>query len=84
LRLSIKVTVLSLILAVDLAYFLFFPTYLQDIYNQIFPTLPWTDNFEFAVILIVGLIIATIVSILLIRIIMNSLFKSIQRGNNDE
>jgi hypothetical protein len=73
-----------LILAVDLAYFLFFPTYLPEIYDQIFQTLPWADNFEFAVILIVGLVIAIIVSILLIHVIMKSLFKSIQRGNSDE
>lgn len=83
-RLSIKVAVLSTILAVDLAIFLFFPTYLSDIYDKIFQTLPWAYNLEFAIILIAGLIIAIIVSILLVRTIMKSLFESIQKENDNE
>jgi uncharacterized membrane protein YozB (DUF420 family) len=78
------VAVLSAILAVDLAIFLFFPTYLSDIYDKIFQTLPWEYNLEFAIILIAGLIIAIIVSILLVRTIMKSLFKSIQKGKVNE
>jgi hypothetical protein len=84
LRPSIKVAALSAILAVDLGIFLFFPTYLADIYDKIFQALPWAYNLEFAVILIAGLIIAIIVSILLIRTIMKSLFKSIQKENDNE
>ena len=83
-RLSIKVAVLSAILAVDLAIFLFFPTYLSDIYDKIFQALPWAYNLEVAIILIAGLIIAIIASILLVRTIMKSLFKSIQKENDDE
>jgi hypothetical protein len=84
LQLSIKVAALSTILAVDLAIFLFLPTYLSDIYDKIFQTLPWAYNLEFAIILIAGLIIAIIVSILLVRTIMKSLFKSIQKENDNE
>jgi len=83
-RLSIKVAVPSAILAVDLAIFLFFPKYLPDIYDQIFLTLPWSKNLEITIILAIGLLIAIITSILLIRTITKSLFKSIQGENNIE
>lgn len=83
-RLSIKVASLSAILAADLAFFLFFPTALSDYYDKIFQTLPWEHNLELAVMLIVGLVIAITTSILLVRSITKSLFKSIQKGNNNE
>jgi hypothetical protein len=84
LRLSIKVAVLSIILAADLVFFIFFPTTLTDIYQQIFQTLPWEHNLELTIMLAIGLTIAIITSILLVREITKSVFKSIQGETNTE
>jgi undecaprenyl pyrophosphate phosphatase UppP len=79
-KLSIKVAVLSVILAADLAFFLFFPTRLPEYYDQIFQVMPWSDTLEMTFVLILGLVIAILVSILLVRILARSLLKSLQRG----
>jgi len=78
LRLSIKVAALSAILAVDLAFFLFFPTYLSSYYDQIFQALPWSDATEMTFMIILGLVIALLVSFILVRIVVRSLLKSLQ------
>jgi hypothetical protein len=83
-RFSIKVAALSVILVADLAFFLFFPTALTQYYNQIFQILPWADNLELTIIVIIGLIIAVITSILLVSTIVKKLMKSIQVGTENE
>jgi undecaprenyl pyrophosphate phosphatase UppP len=84
LRLSIKVTALSIILAADLAFFIFFPTRLTSIYEQIFQILPWSKDLELTIILAVGLTAAIITSILLVRTITKNIFKSIRGQNSNE
>jgi hypothetical protein len=81
---SIKIAVLSVILAADLIFFLFFPTNFSNIYNQIYQALPWTDKLEMTFILFIGLALAIIISILLIRTIVKSLMMSIQGANSNE
>ena len=81
---SIKIAVLSVILAADLTFFLFFPTNFSNIYDRIYQTLPWADNLEMTFILFVGLAIAIIISILLVQTIVKSLMKSIQGENHYE
>jgi hypothetical protein len=83
-RLSIKVPALSIILAADLAFFIFFPSALPDIYDQIFQILPWSKALEITIILIIGLIIAIISSILLVSAITKHIFKSINGETTSE
>ena len=83
-RLSIKVAALSIILAADLAFFIFFPSTLPDIYDQIFKTLPWSNDLEITIMLSIGLIIAIISSILLVRTITKHIFKSIKGEKKSE
>jgi len=45
-KLSIKIALLTAILAADLTFFLFFRTYLPQQYNLVFHSLPWSDNLE--------------------------------------
>jgi hypothetical protein len=84
LRTSIKVAVLSAILAADLAFFLFFPTRLSNYYNQIFQVLPWNDALEMTVVVILGLAIALLVSFLLVQILVRKLLDSLKGGNENE
>jgi len=81
---SVKVAAYSVILAVDLAFFLFFPTQLPEYYDQIFRALPWSDALEMTFLLISGLLIAIIVSVLLVRLLTKSLLSSVQRGYENE
>lgn len=83
-KLLIKVAALSIILAADLTFFIFFPTTLPEIYEQIFQTLPWSNNLEITIMLIMGLIIAIISSIMLVRTITKHIFKSINGGAPNE
>jgi hypothetical protein len=76
-RLAIKAAALSVTLASDLAFFIFFPSALPEIYNQIFKILPWSNDLEITIMLSIGLIIAIISSILLVRTITKHIFKSI-------
>jgi hypothetical protein len=75
---------MSIILAADLTFFIFFPTTLTDIYEQIFDVLPWSNNLEITIMLSTGLIIATTVSILLVRSITQHVFKSIRGENTND
>ena len=79
-----KVAALSTILAVDLAFFIFFPTALPEIYEQIFQTLPWSKDLELTIILAIGLTIAVVTSILLVRSITKNIFKKIKGENSNE
>lgn len=79
-RLSIKVALLTAILAADLTFFLFFRTYLPQQYNLVFHSLPWSDNLEKTIALIIGLATALLTSIALSRLIVNRLLKSLERG----
>jgi hypothetical protein len=81
---SIKIAALSVILAADLAFFIIFPTHFSNIYNKIYQTLPWADNLEMTFVLFIGLAIAIIISILLVRTIVKSLMLSIQGENNND
>ena len=83
-RLSIKVAALSVILAADLVFFLFFSTRLSEYYDQLFQAMPWADAQEMAFVVILGLVIALLVSFLLVRILVKRLLKSLQRGPENE
>ena len=79
-RLSIKIAVLSLILAADISFFLFFRTYFPQDYELVFQRMPWPDDLEKTFAVIIGLVIALLTSFLIARIILKSLLKSVQRG----
>ena len=83
-KLSLKVAALSIILAADLAFFIFFQSTLPEIYEQIFQTLPWSNDLEITIMLIIGLIIAIISSIMLVRTITKYIFKSINGEATNE
>jgi len=79
-RLSIKIAVLSAILAADLSFFLFFRICFPRNYELVFQKMPWPDDLEKTFAVIIGLVIATVTSFLIARITLKRLLKSIQRG----
>jgi len=79
-RLSIKIAVLSAILAADLSFFLLFRTYFPQTYEIVFQQMPWPDDLEKTFAVIIGLVTALFTSILIARIVLKRLLKSIQRG----
>lgn len=79
-KLSIKIAVLTAILAADLSFFLFFRTYSPEGYEQIFQMMPWSDTLEKIIAIITGFVIALVVSFLIVRIMVNRMLKSLQRG----
>ena len=79
-RLSIKIAVLSLILAADISFFLFFRTYFPQDYELVFQRMPWPDDLEKTFAVMIGLVIALLTSFLIARIMLKSLLKSVQRG----
>lgn len=82
-RLSIKIALLTAILAADLTFFLFFRTYLPQQYNLIFHSLPWSDNFEKTVAIIVGLATALLTALSISHLVVNRFLKSLERGKNN-
>jgi len=68
-RLSIKIAVLSAILAADLSFFLFFRTYFPQDYELVFQKMPWPDDLEKTFAVIIGLVIATVTSFSIAHII---------------
>lgn len=79
-KFSIKIAVLSAILAADLSFFLFLGTYFPQIYELVFEKMPWADNVEKTFVIIVGLVIATITSLSIAYLMTKRLLESIQRG----
>jgi hypothetical protein len=79
-RLSIKIAVLSAILAADLSFFLLLKTHFTETYEMVFQKMPWPDDLEKTLALIVGIATALFTSILIARIMLKRLLKSIQRG----
>jgi hypothetical protein len=79
-KLSIKIALLTAILAADLTFFLFFRTYLPQQYNLVFQSLPWSDNLEKTVALIIGLATALLTALSISHLIVNRLLKSLERG----
>lgn len=79
-KLSIKIALLTAILAADLTFFLFFRTYLPQQYNLVFHSLPWSDNLEKTVALIIGLATALLTALSISNLIVKRLFKSLERG----
>jgi len=61
-RLSIKIAVLSAILAADLSFFLFFRTYFPQDYELVFQKMPWPDDLEKTFAVIIGLVTAILTS----------------------
>lgn len=76
-RLSIKIAVLSAILAADLSFFLLFKTHFPHTYEMVFQKMPWPDDLEKTLALIVGLATALFTSILIARIMLKRLLKSV-------
>jgi hypothetical protein len=79
-RLSIKIAVLTVILAADLAFFLFFRMYFPQAYEMVFKKIPWPDDLEKTFAIIIGLVTALLTAFSIAHITLNSLLKSIQRG----
>jgi len=79
-KLSIKIALLTAILAADLTFFLFFRTYLPQQYNLVFHSLPWSDNLEKTVAVIIGLATALLTALSISHLIVKRLFKSLERG----
>lgn len=79
-RLSIKIALLSAILAADLSFFLVFRTYFPHEYELVFQKMPWPDTLEKTFALILGLVTAVITSFAIIHIMLKRLLKSIRRG----
>ena len=77
-RLSTKIAVLSILLVADISFFLFFKTYFAQDYELVFQLLPWQDDIEKTVAIIIGLVIAILTSFLIGRVILNHLLKSIR------
>ncbi len=75
-RLSIKMAVLSVILAADLSFFLFFRTYFPEDYEMVFQRLPWPNYLEKTFVTIVGLVTALSASFLIARMMLKHLLKS--------
>ena len=81
-RSSIKIAVLSAILAVDLSFFLFFRIYFPQDYESIFQMMPWLDDLEKTFAVIIGLVVAIFTSILIARLTLKRLLKSMARVEN--
>ncbi len=79
-RLSIKIALLSAILAADLSFFLIFRTYFPHEYGLVFQKMPWPDDLEKTFALIIGLVVAIFMSFLITRITLKRLLKSIAQG----
>jgi len=79
-KLSIKIALLTAILAADLTFFLFFRTYLPQQYDLVFHSLPWSDNLEKTVALIIGLATALLTALSISNLIVKRLLKSLERG----
>ena len=79
-RLSIKIAVLTAILAADLSFFLFFKTYLPQAYELVFQKMPWPDDLEKTFAVIIGLVTAILTSFSIAHIMLKHILKSIQRG----
>jgi len=79
-RLSIKIAVLSAILAADLSFFLLFKTYFPQAYEMVFQKMPWPDDHEKTFALIIGLGTALLTSLSIARTMLKRLLKSTQRG----
>ena len=79
-RLSIKIALLSAILAADISFFLIFRTYFPHEYELVFQKMPWPDDLEKTFALIIGLVIAILTSFSITHITLKRLLKSIQRG----
>ena len=76
-RVSIKIVVLSAILAADLSFFLLFRTYFPQNYELIFQKMPWPDQLEKTFTTIIGLIIALLASFSIAHIMLKHLLRSI-------
>jgi len=79
-RLSIKIAVLSAILAADLSFFLFFRTYFPQAYELVFQKMPWPDDLEKTFAVIIGLVTALLTSLSIVYMLIKRLLKSIKRG----
>ena len=79
-RFSIKIAVLSAILAADLSFFLFLRTHFPEAYELVFEKMPWPDNLEKTFAIIIGLVIAIVTSLSIAYLVTKRLLKSIQRG----
>ncbi len=79
-RFSIKIAMLSVILAADLSFFLFLRTHFPQAYELVFEKMPWPDNLEKTFAIITGLVIATVTSLSIAYLMTKRLLKSIQRG----
>jgi len=79
-RLSIKIALLSAILAVDLSFFLIFRTYFPQEYELVFQKMPWPDDLEKTFAAIIGLVTAILTSFSITHIMLKRLLKLIQRG----
>ena len=79
-RLSIKIVLLSAILAADISFFLIFRTYFPQEYELVFQKMPWPDTLEKTFALILGLVTAILTSFAITHLMLKRLLKSIQRG----
>ena len=79
-RFSIKIAMLSAVLAADLSFFLFLGTHFPEAYELVFEKMPWPDNLEKTFAIIIGLVIATVTSLSIAYLMTKRLLKSIQRG----
>jgi hypothetical protein len=80
---SIKIAVLSSVLACDLAFFLIIKQEFPQIYEWIFIQLPFPNDFEKTIAIFIGFIIAVLTALLIVRIPLTQLKKSMQ-GEKDE
>jgi len=79
-RLSIKIALLSAILAADISFFLVFRTIFPHEYELVFQKMPWPDDLEKTFALIIGLVTAILTSFSITHITLKRLLKSIERG----
>ena len=76
-RLPIKIAVLSVILAADLSFFLLFKTHFPQTYEMVFQKMPWPDDLEKTLAVIIGLVTALFTSLLIARMMLKRLLKSV-------
>lgn len=79
-RFSVKIAVLSAVLAADLIFFLLFRTYSPEGYDLFFQKMPWPDDAEKTFAIILGIVTALLTSVSIAYTIIKRVLKSIQRG----
>ena len=76
-RATTKIVALSLILALDLIFFLVLRVYLPQLFNLIFHMMPWSDDLEKFILIIVGMAVAVVCSLGIAHILLKRLGESL-------